>query len=372
MEKLKIILACIFAVSLCFAAVSCASETVEDELRKEYPCLVTIDYNGGAEGLLTEKKVFVKNNSLFLEPGQSTKYQAPTKSGFNIEGYYLGEKDSEGNIEFGEKWNFDTDRVTADVILYVKWVEKLTINIIYGENNSQKNVITLIIKDKDPSWSVFSSFTAPTWSGYTFCAFYYDAEYTKKIEFPYDYQVKPVQNIYARFAEGDWTVIDDASQTKSITYSAKIYLLNDIDFDGMSGYSFPTAFNGEINGNGHKIKNIALAKSTTKNVNYCGLFNKLEAKAYIRDVSFENIRITVTFNEPNADGKDNFMGVLAGSITEGAKIENVQVSGALIYDSSKSKRPVTTNILYGYYTGTGNFADIYNTVEYANLIVSDK
>lgn len=177
----KGILAIVLAITAVFCA-SCASDDAMDQILSDYPIRVTIDFNGGKRSDQDYYRVQVKENSLLGEPQETQSvYKPPQLAGYKIEGYYLGTKDANGNVTFGEKWDFSSDRVTEEITLYVKWQKKLSLVIRYvGED-----LPTVADKVSD----LTASFSPSEWKyvvmydckGYTFDKFYEDESCTTAI-----------------------------------------------------------------------------------------------------------------------------------------------------------------------------------------------
>ncbi|MCM1367215.1 MAG: hypothetical protein NC184_00140 [Roseburia sp.] len=115
--------------------------------------------------------------------------------------------------------------------------------------------------------------------------------------------------------------ISDATslyKIKDDTAKRNYLLAADID---MSDFSWsPFDFAGSINGNGHTIKNLSIAKSSGN----CGVFSKLTG--YISDIKFENLQVVST-------AYDNvYVGSVCGLLSGGV-IQDVTVSGSINCDS---------------------------------------
>lgn len=101
------------------------------------------------------------------------------------------------------------------------------------------------------------------------------------------------------------------------------------------------SFNGTLNGNGHKIKNMTITINSTYDNNLVGFFRML-GDCTIKNLVFENTTI-------NSTGYNNCTGILAGGVYYKApQIENVSVQGTI---------NVTHNYLYTQYAfrGVGGF-----------------
>lgn len=198
-KRLKtLILAAVCACMALFCA-SCASSSQIDDIMKEYPICVTIDFNGGAVGTETTRRVQAKENSLLLEPNnKESVYKAPEKAGYTLEGYYLGTKDASGNITFGKKWDFKTDRVTEDITLYVKWQQNVFLVIRFGENFASEKKIAL----DEYATEELKLLVESSYAGYTFEGFYYDEAFANPVPAVIDCKNSETDVvIYAKFTK---------------------------------------------------------------------------------------------------------------------------------------------------------------------------
>ena len=369
--KIIVILSCVFVLSLAaFVLSSCTLKklTKDDLIEMGYDHIVTFDFNGGKMGELTTLEVGVEENYACPEPGSDSvsdiRYDKPARSGYIFDGYYLGEKDEDGNLTLTEKWDFKT-KITEDVTLYVKWRKAYTLVINYVDEEATEE------KDRNKTYSVTVNQDsdgipqevkiAPDISGFTVISFYRDAAHTesKEITFP----LKPNSDelnaektemvIYAKVLKGKWKVIKNLEEFKdySIGEGSNVYLLCDIDMndiynkdgkevdwnnpeeaqEALARFKLPPAFNGKFEGNNHKISNFRLRQEQKdKNDKEFGIFKTLGESAYINNITFENVNFYAKITNPLT--KDCYVGLLAGRAAEGAKIENVTVSGTIECD----------------------------------------
>lgn len=113
----------------------------------------------------------------------------------------------------------------------------------------------------------------------------------------------------------------------------------DIDLTGVewtpigTAGDIDTSFNGTLNGNGHKIKNMTININSTYERNLVGFFRML-GNCTIKNLVFENATIT-------SSGYNSCAGILAGGVYYKApQIENVSVQGTM---------NITHNYLYNTY-----------------------
>ncbi|PEJ60841.1 hypothetical protein CN692_01770 [Bacillus sp. AFS002410] len=111
---------------------------------------VTFDSNGGsAVSIIT-----TDYNSI-------TAPTAPTRQGYTFVGWY---KDAEGKTP----WNFATDKVSNDMVLYAKWNVN-TYTVHFTSNGGSQ------IADKKANYDSVLTLPKPTRTGYTFAGWYTDA-----------------------------------------------------------------------------------------------------------------------------------------------------------------------------------------------------
>lgn len=125
-----------------------------------------------------------------------------------------------------------------------------------------------------------------------------------------------------------YTVIKTAQDLQNINndMSGKYILMGDIDLSGISNwtplgitelnnYQRPTAFTGELNGNGFVIKNMTVNLTSTNDNS--GLFAKLQG-AVIKNLGMENV---------NINSSSYNTGAIAGAAEDGTVISNSYVKG---------------------------------------------
>ena len=375
MKKFLLKILCLLSfAALASSAAGCADSSIPlDDITNEYPILVTIDYNGATEANgSVNKLLYCKENSYLVEPGtvtDNTQYSVPSRVGYYIEGYYFGTKDEEGNVTLGEKWDFSADRVTQDITLYINWVQYETIDICFdGE------VINSVeLRPDEEGWDVFTAgeISDPSLSGYTFRGLYFDEELTQPVTYPFYYRDKMLYSdadctqpiatagdgtqaprLYADFLEGNWIFVYTAEDLLGMRPNSDVWLMNDIDMSEAEFSQVSGVYQGEFNGNGYTVSGIAMERETTRSAYAVGMFTTIGPNAYFHDVTFENITLSVEFTENNnGSSPTNYVGLLAATWEEGARFENVSVSGSVSYDSSTTGRTVECGGVYGRYTG---------------------
>jgi hypothetical protein len=145
----------------------------------------------------------------------------------------------------------------------------------------------------------------------------------------------PVMKLYVDYTEGEWYHIYNVEQfLDNASVNASFVLHEDLDFEGKI---WPSSlmhgnFAGKIEGNGHKLTNITFEQTNNSKVN-SGLFGNLTETASITDVIFENVTFTIKSGTRMTGA--NF-GLFAGSVSDGAKIENVTIANSTLQIDSAS------------------------------------
>ena len=147
---------------------------------------VTFDSNGGS----AVDSQDVEHGNLAEEP------EDPTKDGYVLEGWY---KDA----ELEEPWDFDTDTVTEDTILYAKWVEaEANVYTVIFNSNGGSDVDSQDVEDGSKA----AKPTDPTQTGNTFDGWYKDVDLTQ----PWDFDTDTITEDITLYAK--WTVVPTTPQ----------------------------------------------------------------------------------------------------------------------------------------------------------------
>ena len=269
----------------------------------------------------------LKPGSPIPEPGKTEGTTAPVAEGFIFDGYYEGTLDSNGNVIYGDKWDFSR-KVSQDMTLYGKWLiqYKIRVNFVL-DGKVQAQFEDVYVPNNVEQ---LTSIREISWSGNTFLQLYEDNECKQELEIsterPFKHgctQEEPVREIYAKFMAGVWRLVKAATDLRTVNTNTNIYLLNDIDMatlansEGYSNVTIPAEYKGTIDGNGYTIKNLNFyRKGTTgsnRESNYClGLFSTLSG-ATIRNITFENCTVTGSVGQLLTQvGQEYFYGFLAG------------------------------------------------------------
>lgn len=293
--------------------------------------------------------------------------------------------------KYSGKWDFKNDKLEVDpnknytsaepvITLYARWVPKYSYEFefySYSEPNkllgtlpvNPRNTVYDAINDafinhtiKLPQWNVktgkINMGDVPVIDGYTFNAIYTSPESTEPITADtlthvggYNDNMTPkdtTMKLYVDLREGDWYKIHTAEQfLDNWSLSGCYEIMSDLDFTGKfwKTSAMYREFKGTILGNGHKMSNITLEHSSA-NETMIGLFGSLGETAVIKDVVFENVTLDVKTG--SIKGGDVFCGLFASSVADGAKVENVSLTGGHIVLHGDSD---LVNLLRGVYIG---------------------
>jgi len=182
------------------------------------PVMVTFDSQGGS----VVDALTVEEDELLTEP------TAPTKTGYTFAGWYK-------EPECTNPWDFDSDTLTADVILYAKW----TTNAYMVTFNSQGGsaVSSQMVEQGD----LINKPKNPTREGYTFEGWYKESSCTNAWNFTNDTVTSNI-TLYAKWTTKSYTVSLSVNPAGSgTTTGSGTYQKGDsvtITATANSGYSF--------------------------------------------------------------------------------------------------------------------------------------
>lgn len=376
----KALLLILSAVLAALVLTSCGdSETPYDKNNEEnYTVSVKYDANGGF--FTTNTSVIVDSYNVndipknangnvdiaLLAPDASERgndaFKA-VKNGYFLAGWYtdrIEQTDASGNksYTYSGKWDFASNTLEIDtnrnysannslITLYAAWVPLFKIEFYDLTSNELIETFaydpTSSESIKVPKWNEKSGaidmFDFPEKSGYTFKTAYYDVnkekelvgetvEHCGKVDLATGTAVDPTLKLYIDWTEGEWYKISTAEQfIKNFSSNGCYEILDDLDFKGKI---WPTAsmygnFSGRINGNGHVFKNIEVTQTQNSKVN-AGLFGQLTEDAEISDLTLENICFTI---KAGTRVPANY-GLLAGTVSANATVENVKIVGGVL------------------------------------------
>ena len=364
-KKLAIGISCILAVTAGALSAGCGGPADYDKLYAD-KVKVVYELEGGYYGKVTIRPQNVKHYYDYVE---GLKITAPSKDvmrdgDYTFEGWYTGTADEDGQVSYGEKWNFETDTVPREgITLYAKWKAplKYAYEFVYiDENDEEQSLHTSTVNAGNALGNVLSDVLdgavlkwIPAPSGYTAVGVYYDKDFSQE----FDDSIVPVERgeageelgdtvkLYVKLIEGDYTVVRSAAElTAAIKTPKDIYLFNDIDLKGaaFNFYEFINFNNKTLLGNGKKIHNFTIKysdvnsarledfESESRNKNtalHISLFGDVR-NTTVKDVSFEDVTVTVTTG--NKSVTKIYVAPLAVSATN-SNFENVTVKAAFGY-----------------------------------------
>ena len=250
---------------------------------------VNFDTNGGSA---IESQTVVQGNKVTEPPTD------PTMDGFIFRGWYKDAECTEGN-----EWNFETDTVTANTIIYAKWEEVIVLDYdvvfkVDGETYETQTVTSPETATEPP--------TAPTKDGYIFRGWYLEGENEK-----YDFSTPVTSNITL---EAKWICTIENALT--LEDGAEVVV---------AGFVVVEGTNAKIFMDGYSIDVYDLGDAYTKHsyVIITGTISKVNGVNEIGEVlvctSDENVKPTlhtVTFEKNNPNATNTNVKVIDGYIVD--------------------------------------------------------
>lgn len=321
----------------------------------------------------------LKPGSPIPEPGVTKDTTAPVAEGFLFDGYYEGTINDDGEVEYGEKWDFSR-KVDKDTTLYGKWLIQYKIRVNYILNGQ--------LQDRSESTNVsgnaetVNTIKQPVWQGNTYVQMFLDKDCTEPLVVSKDQpfahgctQEDPVRDVYAQFIEGSWTLVRTASDLTTINGGSRLYLMNDIDMsslnqDGVTKMSAAESFSGVIEGNGYTISNMHYYRqgaTGTGYTSYCiGLFAQING-ATIRNITFENCSVSGSIRKQSPE---YMYGFIAGRTLVGTEQHRESTFENISFVNCELK-PLEFNILgvsdieaerdkieQNFFIGDGSYSDV--------------
>lgn len=145
-----------------------------------------------------------------------------------------------------------------------------------------------------------------------------------------------IQQCYVKIGDGSEenpTIISSGDALKNIGTTGHYILISDIDLQGQNWAPLCSAgaFAGELNGNGHTIKNLTITANAV--LGNAGLFGELTYRAYVHDLVLDTVTIS---------GNIENVGAVAG--TNCGLIEKVRVVNANLSSLRESTTPLIGGI----------------------------
>lgn len=394
MKKLIITILFILALSACAAAlISCSPSDVYSQLAEDgYTVKVTFDA-GGAVINDTQDVTIVEMYSAsavtfgsdgdagirILAPDDPRRgadgifklAKSDTENYYFTTGWYTERTprtDAQGNAldAYGEpvavsgreqgyvysgRWDFERDRLDPSVTeftLYAAWIPFFNYEF-YAEGESGEyeligsaNKIDLNVPEWNERTGKLNMNDISPIDGKTFSAAYLDAEktlpLTDKIDGDAEFvdvergiSTRSTVKIYTTWQDGVWQRIyspDQLTGALAVDPNGNYLICNDLD---MSGAFWPASissgeFCGTISGGGHTVSNISLTQNNYNDVKG-GLFGSIGDGALIENVSFSDVSYTLLTGSRTVGAS---FGLLCGSISDGARLDGVTVSGEIV------------------------------------------
>ena len=262
------------------------------------------------------------------------------KSGYHIEGWYQTKKTNpDGSVEYFDKWDFATSRMTIDgVTLYAKWEENRTYKYeLYYKDVDGNDCYLDGYECKEGAKFSDTLIRNKTVKGYTTLGYLdeFGNPWNNNFKHPggdADLTIK----VYLDLIEGEYTVVKTARQFKNaLSRNQNIYLFNDIDYDE-DEINFES-YSGTILGNGYTVSNFTIGYDDSRtglkgelddltgasNHLYVSLFFKLE-NAVIKDITFKDAIVDI--DTRNSQIKYLLFAPLAVTLNN-TVLENVNFTG---------------------------------------------
>lgn len=380
MRRKAILAAFLLLVTMLFVS-GCSPKKTPYEIndQENYSISVKYDANGG---LFTDNTtVIVDSYSVseltandqgqveiaLLPPddsGRGTDAFTARKNGYFLAGWYAVRtevKDDAGNATYTyeDKWDFDNDLLKLDadgeytatqpeLTLYAAWIPLFEIELYALGTTEPVSTMTfdptltdeVLIPAWDESTGTVKMNGFPNREGYTFNGAFYDEQGTEAVttasiahpgvvDEATGTASQTSMRLYVDYLEGDWYHIYNAEQFAENASLKGNYILHaDLDF---SEEIWPTSlmygnFTGTIEGNGHTIKNVSAVQTNNSKVN-AGIFGNLTETAKISNVTFDNASFTI---EKGSRVKGTSFGLFAGTISEAAVLENVNITYSVL------------------------------------------
>lgn len=366
-RKLAIAILSLIGISAAAAFVGCSGKIDYDEKYSDRVKIV-FELEGGkyknSTTSVSHYYEFGENAPRTINPLESNS-EVTKDGGFVLEGWFRGERGENGEVVYGDEWNFETDTVTAEgVTLYAKWKSPIIYTFDFisvdAASGEEKVINSLEVGAGNTLAEVHPQDVlqhANKLSGHTAIAVYYDKEHTK----PFDDSVKHpggeasfAVKLYVEFIEGSYKVVRTASDlSKSVDSNIYVIPGSVIDMEGEE-LNFKNYSGKTFLGNGAVIKNFTLHKTWTQynfrdelepdivddelNSLYFAIFRNVD-KATVKDVSFEGVTLTVD------------MGRLAG-------LSKIYVAPLAVNATNSTFENVTVKATFGYTEKTEKYYDI--------------
>ena len=320
-----------------------------------------------------------------LAPNDKTRKDACTaaKDGYFLAGWYAQRtENADGTYAYAEPWDFANSRVEVDpngtytasepvLTLYAGWAPEFTVEYYDRADGSLIGEYAFSpasgMQIQIPAWSeetgTLEMFKFPKRAGYTLESVSYDPEGLQTVDTETVLHPAVLDSasatvtggtlkLYTTWREGEWYRITSAEQFADNFNPQGCYdILADLDF---TEENWPTAlmhgnFAGKINGNGHTISNITLTQTDNSRLQ-TGLFGNLTEEASIRDITFDNVELTIKGGARVAGAS---FGLLAGTVSANTQLDTVAITNSRLLIHSRCYFAFDDYAI-GMLCGTGN------------------
>lgn len=389
MKKFRII-TILAALTLAFAALALTGCKKGLNLGNlGYSAKVVYDFDGETQTGLGKRKFIYKPLTPIIKPDTDLSADIVIKepAGYHFNGWYSAQVDEDGNpikdgsgkyILSAEPWDFETGysgEKNSVIYLVATWARNYTFTIDVGEEARNAGVTNTVLDHYSKPGPVSKpGGLGPKWSGHTFYYYYSDPNDDTSRIYDSDWSnivindENPDVTVYVKWLEGNWTIVTDKQQIRSLFPRTNYYLDADIDFSDSKGN--PTEMKGAKNydgifdGNGHKITNFKCTVSASpipgETVsNECGLFASFGDNGVVRNVIFENCTVEVSLNVQQDSGH-YYVGFLCGKVSKDTKLS--AFTGIKFKDCVLNVQRNAQAVDYSVSLGTGNYFGIFGEV----------
>ena len=340
----------------------CSFGTTKDQIMQENGLSVRVTYH--ANGGLFENNTNVKD--MYYPEGNPA---APIgfvditnakieKDGYELEGWYHVAKDENGEpiyenkeaelFKLGEKVDF-TKRLEKgkDWDICANWLvlTKVKVKLVVFDENEQIDRSTKVKDEAGGEYQTGSEVGSFTYqdgvvntatlepfkaenNSHTFVQYYSDEACTQNVPWPIQRDEENDVYIYVKYITGNWKVLKTSNDVWNMFVGSPFtgvgyYLLNDIEYThGAIDSLSARGLNCKFYGNGHTIHNLEISQIATVNAQAVSAFGQLGENALIKDLTFENLKVSFTLRG-NGEMQAYY---LFHSLHENARIENLTVT----------------------------------------------
>ncbi len=363
-SKILVLLVCLAAL---FAFAGCSLGITLDEIKEKNNLQAQVTYYAG-EGSFEDKKntkvIYYQNDTPVVDVSKQSGMTVE-RTEFEFIGWYYVVMDESGETPTPQ-WENEAEKIPLvgneqvdfskkiqsgeHLHIAAKWQGKEKLNILLACDSeaeikangvTYKNGDTLksIPYEKGSDKAEQPSDVIDENGRYQFVLYYEDAE----CRTPIDFEIEKTKGealghtIYAKFISSEWIIIRDKEGVKDLfeepTQGKKYYLARDIN--ASTTVKPMASLACEIEGNGYTISNLKVSNGTKPQDQIGGnigssttvaMLGKITATAKIRNLTFENVKITYALSAL-ASSMSTHLYFVCESVESGAQIENVAFTG---------------------------------------------